>query len=99
MCKSKREKMDDTGLSEHHIEIIKNIFKKYPEISKVILYGSRAKGNYKPGSDIDMTIFSKKDFSYDVLAKIWGDFDDSDLPFLVDLSLFSKLTNKNLITI
>ena len=47
------------GLKQNTIISIKNIFKKYPQIEKVILYGSRAIGNYTNGSDIDLTIVSK----------------------------------------
>jgi predicted nucleotidyltransferase len=36
-------------------ESIIGIFAQYDQIETVILYGSRAKGNYKPGSDIDLT--------------------------------------------
>lgn len=41
------------GLKCNIIEDIKKVFIKYPRINKMILYGSRAKGNYENGSDID----------------------------------------------
>ncbi|MCK0202958.1 nucleotidyltransferase domain-containing protein, partial [Ornithobacterium rhinotracheale] len=44
------------GLKEKHIDTIQSIFGKYPEIDEAILYGSRAKGNYQNGSDIDLTL-------------------------------------------
>ena len=44
------------GLKESDIELIKKVFSNYPEVEKVILYGSRAKGTYKPASDIDLTL-------------------------------------------
>ncbi len=43
------------GLKDTDIQNICSVFKKHPEVEKVILYGSRAKGNYKKGSDIDLT--------------------------------------------
>ncbi len=49
----------DTGLNAHDTEKIRAIFKKFPQIDKVILYGSRAMGTYKPGSDIDIRLFVK----------------------------------------
>lgn len=85
------------GLSENHRKIINSIFDKYPQVKKVAVYGSRAKGNYRPGSDIDMTIIEDEKIPFDVLLKIVNDFDDSMLPFLVDISVFSKLTNPDLI--
>ena len=44
------------GLKNIIIENINNIFSQYPQIEKAVLYGSRAKGNYKTGSDIDLVL-------------------------------------------
>jgi len=57
------------GLKPHIIEKIKNIFVNYPQVEKVILYGSRAKGNYKTGSDIDLTVLGN-DINLTLLHKI-----------------------------
>ena len=48
--------MERFGLKEQVILKIQSVFKNHIEIDKVIVYGSRAKGNYKKGSDIDLTI-------------------------------------------
>ncbi|MCW0484384.1 nucleotidyltransferase domain-containing protein [Gaoshiqia sediminis] len=44
------------GLSETTISLLCSVFENYPEIEEVIIYGSRAKGNYREGSDIDITL-------------------------------------------
>ncbi|MBS0626813.1 MAG: nucleotidyltransferase domain-containing protein, partial [Verrucomicrobia bacterium] len=44
------------GLNELTIQKITDVFTKFPSIEKVVLYGSRAKGNYKNGSDIDLCL-------------------------------------------
>lgn len=44
------------GLTQETIRKITGIFSRHTDIEEVILYGSRAKGNYAPGSDIDMTL-------------------------------------------
>ena len=59
--------------------------------------GSRAKGNFKPGSDIDMTIVADPTFDFSALAKVNTMFHESSLPYLYDISDFSKLTNPDLI--
>ena len=46
------------GLTENTIEQINSVFVTHHEIEQVIIYGSRAKGTYKTGSDLDLTIFS-----------------------------------------
>ncbi len=48
------------GLTEKTYEEITQILSKYPKIEKVIIYGSRAKGNYRNGSDIDITLVGKE---------------------------------------
>jgi predicted nucleotidyltransferase len=45
------------GLTETTIQKINGIFTRYPQVEKTVLYGSRAKGNFKNGSDIDLTLF------------------------------------------
>ena len=89
--------LNEFGLSEKSMSIIHGIYAKYPQIAKVIVYGSRAKGNYREGSDIDMTIIADGEFTLDDRLHVMSDFDDSMLPYLVDISNFSELQNQDLI--
>lgn len=88
--------MSNFGLSERATKTITDILAKYPEVEQAIIYGSRAKGNYREGSDVDLT-FKGKDLTYDIVKRIWGDLDDSDSPYLFDLSIYHQLTNANFI--
>jgi uncharacterized protein len=45
------------GLKAETIQKIKQVFLKFPEIKEVRIFGSRALGNYKPGSDVDMALY------------------------------------------
>ncbi len=83
------------GLKQKHINLINQCFAQYPEIHHVILYGSRAKGNYRPGSDIDLAI--KGDLDYSSLLKLENELDDLLLPYKIDLSLYHKISNPDLI--
>jgi len=60
------------------------------------LYGSRAKGNFKNGSDIDLTL-KGDNISLTVLNSIVNQIDDLLLPYSFDLSIFNKITNPDLI--
>ncbi len=44
------------GLKEETIQKIKSVFKQFYQVDKIVLYGSRAMGTFKHGSDIDITI-------------------------------------------
>jgi predicted nucleotidyltransferase len=84
------------GLAEHSLNILNTIFKKYTGITKVILYGSRAKGDFKNGSDIDITLEINETFRPIDLSRLMSDFEESDLPYFVDCSIFKNLQNENL---
>jgi predicted nucleotidyltransferase len=84
------------GLSEKTILEICNIFRKFPEVEKAILYGSRAKGNFREASDIDLTLIGQ-DLNFDILTKINIAFDDSFLPYKFDISIFDKLEDPDFI--
>jgi uncharacterized protein len=60
-----------------------------------VVYGSRAKGNYKPGSDIDITLFPAPGTTIDhrELGDIEEEIDDLLLPYMVDLSVFDHIDN------
>jgi predicted nucleotidyltransferase len=84
------------GLSDKNINIIKHIFKKYDAIDTVILYGSRARGNYHEGSDIDLTLHGEN-LDLKTLNKIRNDLDDTLLPYKFDLSIFRTIENQDIL--
>lgn len=84
------------GLSDHAHQILLSTFQSYPEVQKVIVYGSRAKGNFSPGSDIDLVI-SNSEVSRQKLAEISDTLDESDFPYLVDIQVYEDILNEKLI--
>ena len=84
------------GLKQTTLEKIRSVFLRYPEIKKVILYGSRAKGNYKNGSDIDITIIGDN-LSYKIIFKLQDDLDELYLPYTFDINIFQSIDNPDLI--
>jgi predicted nucleotidyltransferase len=83
------------GLNQETIDSIQSVFKKHIEIEEVIIYGSRAKGNYKPGSDIDLTL-KGNDLTFTILSKIYQEIDDLNTPYLFDISIFNELKSADL---
>jgi uncharacterized protein len=84
------------GLSDSTIDLLKKVFDRYEQVSEVILYGSRAKGNYAEGSDIDLTI-KGQELEFADLQNISKDIDDLLLPWMVDISIFATIKNNDLI--
>ena len=84
------------GLMENTLESIIDVFAKYLKIEKVLLYGSRAKGNFKKGSDIDLALVGKN-MNIEDLNKIFLELDKLYLPYDFDLVIFEKIENENLI--
>ncbi len=64
----------------------------------MILYGSRAKGTHKTGSDIDLTLFGEEDLTLDILYRIMEDLDNLLLPYTFDLSIFNHISDKDMIS-
>lgn len=84
------------GLPETTIARIIEQFAAVPEIEQVILYGSRAKGNFKTGSDIDMVIKGEP-VSHSQLLSLENRLDDLMLPYSIDLSLLHQISNPDLL--
>ncbi len=84
------------GLKDTTVQEIQNVFAAFPQVEEVIVYGSRAKGNYKPGSDIDLTL-KGENLNLSVLSKIDLLLDDLLLPYTFDISVFNHITNPDLI--
>jgi len=85
-----------TGLKSDTITKINHVFSKHPQISSVILYGSRAMGTHRIGSDVDFTV-KGKGLNLKLINKIHNDLDDLLLPYKFDLSIFDQIDNADLI--
>jgi predicted nucleotidyltransferase len=87
--------MAEFGLSETTLTIIRQILADCPAVEKAVLYGSRAKGTFRPGSDIDLTLFGEH-LDLDMLGHIAHRLEESSIPYQVDLSLWSHLDHDGL---
>lgn len=81
------------GLDDKYFNALISVFPRHPEVESVIHYGSRAKGNYKPFSDIDITLKGKT-LTRQLLGRIFTEIDDLLLPYFLDISIYNKLTDK-----
>lgn len=84
------------GLSEHTIASINAVFELFPEVEKVIIYGSRAKGTFKNGSDIDLSLIGDS-INLKLLNRIELALDELMLPYTFDLSIYQQISNPEFI--
>ncbi len=84
------------GLSERTLAKIRAVFSDCPDIDRVILYGSRAKGNYCNGSDIDLTIVGDR-VTAEQFSRLQLALDDLLLPYTIDLSLIRQIDSPALL--
>lgn len=84
------------GLSQYTIDKINSVFSNYKSIEKVIIYGSRAKGTQRLGSDIDLTVIAPSMNTSELLG-IESKLDDFLLPYKIDLNLFHQIENSDLV--
>lgn len=84
------------GLRKADIDYILKTIKKFPEIEKAVIFGSRAKGNYKPGSDVDLAIYGEN-VTFDTVSALKGLLEEEGpLPYFFDVVDYTHLSHKEL---
>lgn len=78
------------GLTDRDIQTITHIITRYPQIKTVQLFGSRAKGTFDSGSDIDLAVMNE-DVPPKVMLQLQNDFSESSLPYFVDLVYYPEI--------
>ncbi len=84
------------GLKEETILKINSLFERFPQIEKAVIYGSRVKGNFKKGSDIDLILIGEN-LDLTSINRIETEIDDLLLPYSFDISIYHQLENPDLI--
>lgn len=83
------------GINASGQEIVQRILSDSDAVSEAILFGSRAKGNYQQGSDIDIAI-KGEDANLNTISSLSAAFEESSLIYFVDVILYSNITNPDL---
>ena len=84
------------GLPTATLDKLNSVFVRHNVIDAVLIYGSRAKGNFRVGSDIDLTL-KGSEIAFAEFMQIEDQIDDLMLPYSVDLSQYQQLENADLI--
>jgi predicted nucleotidyltransferase len=87
---------NDLGLTARDRKHLQSAMQKFPEIEKAIIFGSRAMGNSKKGSDVDLAIVGKNITSATALRLRTLLNDELPLPYFLDIVRYETITNENL---
>lgn len=80
------------GLSREVMKKIQGVLADHPSVERAVLYGSRAKGCHKPGSDIDLNLQGKA-ITATERDRISLELDDLDLPYVLDVTVLHEITH------
>ena len=84
------------GLIERDFIYINEAIREFPEIEEIILFGSRVKGNYKKGSDVDLAIKGDR-ITYEITARFADCLnEEKPLPYFFDVVHYEVIANPTL---
>jgi len=83
------------GLSPAILGDLRRVFAAYPEIEQVLIFGSRAKGNFRDGSDIDLAVFAPT-MNEAAFTRLWNKLDALPILFKMDVLHWDTLGNTRL---
>ena len=81
------------GLSKMQLQLILGVINNFEEIEKALIFGSRAKGTNRPGSDIDLALIGDKLNSL-LVNRVSSALDDLPLPYMFDLINYHEINNE-----
>lgn len=85
------------GLKERDLEEIKSILRGFPVVEEAFIFGSRAKGNFRRGSDVDIAI-KGQEVTFHEISTIAGILnEDTLMPYRFDVLGYSDLKNSELL--
>ncbi len=87
--------MNTFGITARALASLRQIFERHQSITEVWIFGSRAKGTARTGSDIDLAIMNEGVDNIEIL-RITSELEDSDIPYFVDVINFPKLEHLEL---
>lgn len=91
-----KELVSTGGIPAHMLTQMFREFSQIEGLKEVLLYGSRAKGNFRPASDIDLTLVGP-DLTFRDLCRLDTRLDDLLMPYTIDLSIHHHIQSGELL--
>ncbi len=86
--------MSRFGLTDLEQELIREVLRRHAEVTEAKLFGSRAKGQFQPNSDVDLALWGNLSFAS--LAAIAGELDELPMPYTFDLQVYHAIRHQPL---
>jgi predicted nucleotidyltransferase len=93
----RNDRAESTGLSKSDLEYIKGVFSRFNEVEKCILFGSRAKGVHRNGSDVDIAVVGAEVGHATIRDISFILNEESPLPYHFDIASYNRITNSSLL--
>jgi predicted nucleotidyltransferase len=77
------------GLTDFEQELILGVLRRHAEVTHARIFGSRAKGEFQPSSDVDLALWGN--ISTAALAAIAGELDELPLPYMFDVQAYEAI--------
>jgi len=84
--------MNDEAHLNEVMQEVKAIQKKYPGIEKIVLFGSRARGDHRYNADIDLCVFASEEFRDDFFTLV-GEIEEIHTYYSFDVLFWHHLSN------
>lgn len=91
MVERKSIGIDKFGFSSEALKLVSEIFRKHPEVHTVKIFGSRAIGNFKDYSDVDLALWG--DLDINLIGQISHELDELPLPFTFDVKDYKTINH------
>ena len=86
--------MNSFGLTDAEQEMIRAVLRRHAEVTEAKIFGSRAKGNFQPNSDIDLALWGT--LSVSTIAAIAGELEELPLPYTFDVQAYDAINHQPL---
>jgi predicted nucleotidyltransferase len=80
---------ENFGLEPKDLELIRQVFRRHPEVREVRVFGSRAAGRFEDYSDIDLALWG--DLNPALIARIRGELEELPLPYTFDVQAYDAI--------
>ena len=89
MAEAKGVSIETFGLGREALELVREVFRRHPEIREVKIFGSRATGHFADNSDVDLAVWGGLDLN--VVGRIMRELDELPLPYLFDVQAYDAI--------